>query len=87
MVEILYYERRFSTIKLVELIEKKEFAAKPFDPGYEIFIVHIASLNSLSNMQKDNVHLFYIVQIAVLVANETSISILIEYSKYADVLS
>ena len=35
-----------STTKQVKLVGKKEFAAAGFDPGYETFVVHVASLES-----------------------------------------
>ena len=57
-------EEAVPTTKQVELVEKKEFAAASLDPGYEIFVVHIASLESLSSTQKGDVHPFRGVQIA-----------------------
>ena len=51
-------EEAFFTIKQVKLVEKKEFAVAAFDPGYETFVVHVASLKSPSNTQEDDVHLF-----------------------------
>ena len=41
-------EKALPTTKQVELIGKKKFAAAAFDPGYETFVVSVASLESLS---------------------------------------
>ena len=73
----------FPTIKQIELVEKKVFAAAAFDPEHETFIVHVAFLESPS--QEDNVYPSYRAQIAALVANEAPTSISIEYSDFADV--
>ena len=42
-------EKAFPTIKRVELVGKKEFAAVALNPEHEIFIIHVASLESPSN--------------------------------------
>ena len=80
-------EEAFSTNKRVELVGKKEFAAAALDPGYESFVVHIASLESSSNNQKSDVHPFCRAQIAVLVANEAPNSIPTKYLDFANVFS
>ena len=61
------------------------FGASALDPGHEIFVVHVAFLESLSNTQEYDVYLFCRVQIAVFVANKASTSIFIKYSDFADV--
>ena len=78
-------EEALSTIKQVELVGKKEFAAAALDPGHETFVVHEASLESPSSTQKGDVHPFCRVQIAALVVNEAPNSISIKYSDFEDV--
>ena len=80
-------EEALPTTKRVELIGKNEFAAAALDPGYETFVIHIAFLKSLSNIQKDNIHPSSRAQIAALVANKAHISISTDYSDFADVFS
>ena len=46
-------EEAFPTTKRVELVRKKEFADATLDPGHEIFMVYVASLESPSNIQKN----------------------------------
>ena len=78
-------EEALPTTKRVELVGKKEFAAAALDPGHEIFVVHVASLESPS--QEGDVHPSRKAQIAALVANEAPTSISTEYSDFADVFS
>ena len=80
-------KKAFPTTKRVELVGKEEFAAAILDPGYETFIVHVASLESFSSTQEDDVHLSRRAQIAPLVANEAPTSIPTKYSDFADVFS
>ena len=78
-------KKAFLTIKRVKRVRKKEFAATAPDPGYETFVVHVASLESPS--QKDDVYPSRRVYIAALVANEAPTSIPTEYYDFADVFS
>ena len=78
-------EEALPTTKRVELVGKKEFAAAALDPGHETFVVHVASLESLS--QEGDVHSSCRAQIAALVANEAPTSIPTEYSDFANVFS
>ena len=80
-------EEAFPIIKRVELVGKKEFVAAAFNPGYEIFIIYVAFLKSLSNTQKGDVYPFCRVQIAALMANEALISISTKYSDFANIFS
>ena len=80
-------KKALPTIKWVKLVGKKEFAAAALDPGHEIFVVHVASLESPSNTQEGDVHLFRKVQIAALVANEAPTSIPTEYFDFTSVFS
>ena len=66
-------EKDFSTIKQIELVEKKVFAAIAIDLKHKNFVVHIAFLKSLN--QEDDIYPFCKIQIAVLVANKALISI------------
>ena len=81
-----YYttEQAFLTIKLVELVRKKEFAVAALNPGYNTFVVYIASFESFRNNQESNIYLFCRVQITALIANEAPNSIFIEYSEFTD---
>ena len=80
-------EKALPTTKRVELVGKKEFAIAALDPGHKTFIVYVASFESPSNNQENDVHLFCRAQIAALVANEAPTSIPTEYSDFADVFS
>ena len=78
-------EEVLPTTKQVELVKKKEFAAAAFDSEYETFVVHVDSLESLS--QESDVHPSCRAQIAALVTNEAPTSIPTKYSNFADVFS
>ena len=78
-------EEALPTTKQVELVGKKEFAAAALDPGHEIFVVHVASLESPS--KEGDVHPSRRVQIAALMANEAPTLIPTEYSDFADAFS
>ena len=78
-------EKDLPITKRVELVEKKEFATATFNPGYEIFVVHIVSLENPS--QKSDVHPSCRAQIAALVANEAPTLISTEYSDFTDIFS
>ena len=80
-------EKAFPTTKRVELVGKKEFEAAALDPGYDIFVVYVASLESPSNTQEGDVHPSRRAQIAALVANKALTSISTKYSDFADVFS
>ncbi len=70
------------TIRRVELIGKKEFAATALDPEHEAFVVHIAALSVDSG---DKVHPSRRAQIAQLKADEALTKVPSEYSDFADV--
>ena len=76
-------EKALPTTRCVELVGKKEFVAIAFDPKYEIFIVYIAFLSSISL----NLYLFYKPQIADLIAKKASMKISAKYTDFADVFS
>ena len=78
-------EKAFFTIKRVELVEKKEFAATVFDLGHEIFVVYVTFLESPS--QKSDVYSSCRAQIAALIANEAPTLIPTKYSHFADIFS
>lgn len=60
---------------------KKEFATTVLDPEYEIFVIYLVSLNST----QFNVYPFYRLQIADLIAKETSIKIFAKYADFANI--
>ena len=64
----------FSTIKRVELIEKKEFAAATLDPEYKTFVVHV-------------VHPLKKVQIAHLKVDKAPTEVLSKYADFAEFFS
>ena len=76
-------EEALPITKQVELVGKIEFATAALDPGHEIFVVHIASLESPN--QESDVHPSCRAQIAALVANKAPTSISSKYSDFADV--
>ena len=87
MIKILYYWESFFYYQTSQASKKKEFAAAFLDPEYEIFVVHVASLENSRNNQKNNVYLFSGAKIAILIANEVFTSILTEYSYFAKMFS
>ena len=71
-------EKAFQTTRRIKLVRKKEFAAAALDPGHEIFVVHVASLNST---------LLDRPQISDLIAEEAPTNVPAEYSDFANVFS
>ena len=65
----------------------KEFATAALNSGHETFIVHVTSLENLSNTQEADVYLFRKAQIAVFMANKAPTSIPTKYSDFANVFS
>ena len=80
-------EKALPTTKRVKLVGIKEFVAAALDPGYETFIVYVASLESPNSIQEGDVHPSCRVQIAALMANKAPTSISTKYSDFADVFS
>ncbi len=74
----------FLTMRRVELIGKKEFAATAFDPKHEAFVVHVATL---SVDLGDEVHLSRSAQIAHLKADEAPTKVPSKYADFVDVFS
>ena len=82
----------FLTIKHVELVGKKEFAATVLDQKYETYIVHVTSLSSALLIAFFGSTLFNVYplqrpQISGLIAEEASIKIPNKYADIADVFS
>ena len=77
------------TIRCVELVEKKEFAAAAFDLESETFVVYVASLSSDASPSSSllNVHPSRRLQISGLIAKEAPTKVTTEYSNFADVFS
>ena len=83
------------TIRRVELVEKKEFAATAFDPEHETFVVHVAflssvpslsSVTSLSSTSLDaDIYPSRRPQKADLIAEEAITKVPVEYANFADV--
>ena len=69
-----------STIKWVELINKKEFAKTALNKNSETFVIHVASLNLTPGLHPDRV-----AQITSLLVEE--VKILDKYSDFANIFS
>ena len=84
-------EKALSTIKRVELVGKKEFAAAALDLKYETYIVHIGLVRSnalpSSSLLELDVHPSRKSQVSGLIAEEAPIKVPAEYSDFADVFS
>ena len=80
-------EEALSTIKHIQLIEKKEFAAIALNPVHEIFVFYIASLSapylSYTPLNVD-VHPSYRSQISGLIAETPPTKILVRYLDFVD---
>ena len=76
----------FLTIRRIELVGKKEFAAAVFNPEYETYIVYVAFLSSTPLASLD-IHPSQRPQISGLITEETSTKVPTEYSDFADVFS
>ena len=76
----------FPTTRYVELVEKKEFAAAIFNPEHKTYVVHIASLSSISLVALD-MHPSRRPQISGLIAKEAPKKVPAKYSNFADVFS
>ena len=76
-----------STIRYIELGDKKKFAAIMLNPEYEIYIVHVESVNSnvLPSSSLLNVHTSRKPQIAGLIAKEAPTKVPAKYLDFADV--
>lgn len=67
----------------MELVEKKEIAARILDLDNKTFVVYVFFLAS-SNLNID-IYLFYRAQIASFIVDKTPTTILFEYTNFADV--
>ena len=67
------------TIRYIELVRKKEFAAATLDPKYETLVIHVTSLSSIPLNAKP--------QISGLITKEVSTKISTEYSDFVDIFS
>ena len=71
------------TTRYVKLVRKKDFPAAARDSEYDIFVVHIASLDSIPL----NVYLFYRSQIASLIIKKTLTKVFTKYADFANIFS
>ena len=74
-----------STIKRVELIDKKEFAKTVLDEESETFVVHIAALEAL--LAGIAIHFLQAAQILALIQDKALIKVPYKYTDYVDVFS
>ncbi len=72
------------TIRQVELIGKKEFAAAALDPEHEAFVVHVSTLSVDSG---DKVHPLKKAQIPYLKVDKASSKVSSKYADFVDVFS
>ena len=79
-------EKVLPTTKRIELVGKKEFAAKALDPEHKTYVVHVTSLHSTPLASLD-VHPSREPQISGLIAKEAPIKVPAKYSDFADVFS
>ena len=86
-------KKALPTIKRIELVGKKEFAAVALDPKHKTYIVHVGSVsfhvspNSSASQLKLDVHPFYKPQISSLIVEEASTKVSAKYLDYTDVFS
>ena len=87
-------KRTFPTIRRIELVGKKKFAATALDLKYETYIVYVASLSStslitsLNSILLDaNVHLSYRSQIFGLIAEKAFTKVPNKYVDFIDIFS
>ena len=83
-------QEALSTIKQVESVEKKEFAAISPDPKYKTSVVYIVSVYvaSLSSTSLNtNIHPFRRLQIAGLIAKKAFTIVFAKYANFTDVFS
>ena len=66
---------------------KKEFAATALDPEHETYVVHVASLSSISLVASLDVHPFRRPQISGLIAKKTPTKVPTKYSDFVDIFS
>ena len=82
-------EEALSTIKRVELVGNKEFAAIALDPESETFIVYVALFNSDASPNSSplelNIHPSRRPQVSGLIAEEAHTKVSAKYSDFADV--
>ena len=86
-----FIKEALSTIKRVEVVRKKEFAAAALDSKHKIYVVHIGlvssnALSSFSPLELD-VYSFRRFQVSGLIVKEDSTKIPAEYSDFADIFS
>ena len=99
-IDFLGQERRWKTytnkevlptIRRVELVRKKEFAAAALNPKHETYVVHIASFSStpLAFLESTplNVHISRRSQISGLIVEEAPTKVSNEYSDFTNVFS
>ena len=75
------------TIRRIELVGQKEFAAAVLDPEHETLVVQVASLNSTLLVASLNVYPFRKLQISGLIVREAPTKISAKYLDFADVFS
>ena len=79
-------EEAFSTIRCVELVRKKEFAAAVLNPKHKTYVVHIPPLSSTPFIVF-NVHLLRRPQISDLIATKALTKVSAKYLDFANISS
>ena len=82
-------EKTFPTIKYVELVDKKEFAAATLDPEYEIYVIHVRSVSSdaLPIFSPFDVYPSQRSQISGLITEEAPTKVPAKYLDFTDLFS
>ena len=80
-------EEALPTTRRIKLVGKKEFTVAALDLEHETYIVHVASLSSISLVTFLDVHLSRRPRISGLIAEEAPTKVPAEYSDFADVFS
>lgn len=74
------------TIRCIELVGKKEFAAVVLDPEYKIFTVYVASF-SFTPLTNAETYPFCRSQIANVITEETFTKFSIKYAEFVDMFN
>ena len=76
--------KALSTIKQVEIIDKKEFAKASLDEKSETFVVYVTTLEVVLELAKITMHPLQKAQIAAWKQDEVPTKVLSEYANYVD---
>ena len=80
-------EEALPTIRCIELVDRKEFAAATLDLEHETYVIYVGSVsnNALLSSSLFNIHPSWRSQISGLIAEKVSTKFSAKYSNFADV--